>query len=321
MAGLTCENCGQPVGADDEFCINCGRMLPKRESMSTRYVSAAETVTDPMVVAPPSTPVSPGDTEGILVAGFCPECGGRTRAGWLFCMQCGTRLRPVRPTTPTHTVNLSNVASMAPDPDSSPDLEPAPPLMPAPMPEPDLMPTSTPAPTHEPVTNPVPTFIPERPTTEPVKTVKISSLDDFAPAPELDTGMEWDKTDAGVPEDDFPTSVYDDEDDAPTMVYGDETPHPTCTITRLSTGETLSVPYPATLGRGSAAAVRITGNRFIGRVHASVSERDGQLYVTDEGSANHTLLNGEMLPPHEERPLSDGDVLSLAKEEFTVSIV
>ena len=336
MAGLKCEHCGQSIRPDDEFCINCGRMIPKRESVPDRQEPNNVTPTGFRVSATPgmSTPAPqeeaagvpvdggfPADggvpvdggapAEGIPVDGFCPACGSKTRAGWSFCMQCGTRLPLARAAAPAFSATPMSVT------DSAPMTEPAGATSFV-----GADPASSFIPGEPATTEPAPSFIPERPTSaEPVKTVRISTIDDFMPAPELDTGTEWDKTDAGVPEDDFPTSVYEeDDDDAPTMIYGDEPTPLTCTITRMSDGESFTIPYPATLGRGSMASVRIPGNRFIGRVHASVKERDGQLYVTDEGSANHTYLNGEMIPAHEERPLSDGDVLSLAKEEFAVSI-
>jgi pSer/pThr/pTyr-binding forkhead associated (FHA) protein len=44
--------------------------------------------------------------------------------------------------------------------------------------------------------------------------------------------------------------------------------------------------------------------------------RDGQFFVVDTNSTNHTFVNGQMIPPNHETVLNDGDVLTLANESF-----
>lgn len=53
--------------------------------------------------------------------------------------------------------------------------------------------------------------------------------------------------------------------------------------------------------------VEIDLDDAVSRRHAEVLRRDDQFYVVDAGSTNGTMLNGEKLPPHEERLLAHGD--------------
>ena len=174
------------------------------------------------------------------------------------------------------------------------------------------------------------TYIPFATHTLRMNDLNIMSTDDAVDASGVgldswgDSFYEWEKTDAGFPADDAPTTVYDEDDDndALTMVYADEEEaRPQCMLTRTSTGDKLGFDsLPVTLGRGSAADVRIAGNPYIGRVHMRLLERDGEFYIEDLRSSNHTYLNGVQLLPEEPTMIQDGDTISLAREEFTVSI-
>lgn len=70
------------------------------------------------------------------------------------------------------------------------------------------------------------------------------------------------------------------------------------------------------LGRTSSDEVQpdITfGREFshIGRRHARIEKKDGNYYVIDLGSANHTLLNDQVLIPNQAYRLTDGSLLTL----------
>ncbi|MBR1382500.1 MAG: FHA domain-containing protein [Ruminococcus sp.] len=58
----------------------------------------------------------------------------------------------------------------------------------------------------------------------------------------------------------------------------------------------------------------------VSRKHASIIFRDDVYYIVDRGSRNHTYLNGKMLIPNAETPLSSGDVIKLGSEEFIFEI-
>jgi hypothetical protein len=65
----------------------------------------------------------------------------------------------------------------------------------------------------------------------------------------------------------------------------------------------------------------ITDNKAVSRAHAVVFQRDGQYFVTDTNSANHTYVNGQIVQPNEEAPIAPGAILRLADEEFEFRFV
>lgn len=60
----------------------------------------------------------------------------------------------------------------------------------------------------------------------------------------------------------------------------------------------------------------IGDNTAISRCHANVIEREGEYYVVDTNSTNHTFVNGKMINSNEEVKISDGDKIRLANEDF-----
>ena len=117
----------------------------------------------------------------------------------------------------------------------------------------------------------------------------------------------------------FADSLRDEDDDLVTMVY-DESTSPNYSLESLSTGDVVALELPASVGRGSAADVRVSGDLGVSRVHVRLDVVDGQVLVTDQQSANGTWINGARLDPGEQRPLEDGDTLCLAREEFTFHV-
>ena len=79
----------------------------------------------------------------------------------------------------------------------------------------------------------------------------------------------------------------------------------------------LSAPFAlvkdvTTIGRPDSSLhfypdVEIELDDAVSRRHAEVVKRDGSYYLVDTGSTNGTQLNGESLPPHQERLLAYGD--------------
>ena len=64
----------------------------------------------------------------------------------------------------------------------------------------------------------------------------------------------------------------------------------------------------------------IGDNSAISRSHANVISREGQYFITDTNSTNHTYVNGNMIQSNVEVQLADGDKIRLANEDFTFSI-
>lgn len=60
----------------------------------------------------------------------------------------------------------------------------------------------------------------------------------------------------------------------------------------------------------------IGDNTAISRSHANFITRDGEYFVVDTNSTNHTFLNGTMLQSNVETQISHGDIIRLANEDF-----
>ncbi len=58
----------------------------------------------------------------------------------------------------------------------------------------------------------------------------------------------------------------------------------------------------------------------VSREHACIFQREDAAEVTDLGSTNGTLLNGQRLAPYSPQPLSDGDHLQLGRLVIEVSL-
>ena len=115
--------------------------------------------------------------------------------------------------------------------------------------------------------------------------------------------------------------------DAPgTTVLGDDAP-PTDvlsesvnggTLTRMSTNEKIPINRSeVTLGRERRSVdYCLEGNTNIGRVHARVVVRNGQVFIVDNNSTNGTFVNNAKLRPGLEQQLKSGDIIRLADEKF-----
>ena len=62
-------------------------------------------------------------------------------------------------------------------------------------------------------------------------------------------------------------------------------------------------------------------NTYIGHRHANILRRDGEFYLVDLHSVNHTYLNGTLLQADMEMKLTDGDTVRFANEDFTFRIL
>lgn len=60
----------------------------------------------------------------------------------------------------------------------------------------------------------------------------------------------------------------------------------------------------------------ISDNAAISRGHANIVNHNGEFFVTDTNSTNHTYVNGSMIPSNVETKLSHGTKLRFANEEF-----
>jgi hypothetical protein len=71
---------------------------------------------------------------------------------------------------------------------------------------------------------------------------------------------------------------------------------------------------PLTIGRGSANALQLRGDRFASARHARIEPRPDGVWVLDAGSTNGTFVNGVRLDG--ERRLSPGDVVRVGETDL-----
>ncbi len=83
---------------------------------------------------------------------------------------------------------------------------------------------------------------------------------------------------------------------------------------RISEGTTFMInKVPYMIGRGQGADC-IIDNSQVSRSHALIEEIDGQFYITDQNSSNHTYINGKVISPNVRVKLEDGAQIRLSKE-------
>jgi len=123
-----------------------------------------------------------------------------------------------------------------------------------------------------------------------------------------------------------PLAMEDEEEDR-TVALEPEfmepvTVEPTGVI-RLQAGEggaiyDCSLAEPVVIGRDeNACKIVISGNKSISRKHCRIYQQDGNCYVEDLNSFNHTYVNHEMVS--EPTQIRAGDSLSLGALEFVVA--
>ncbi len=89
-------------------------------------------------------------------------------------------------------------------------------------------------------------------------------------------------------------------------------------VTRVNTGDMVMINKQnfkigtATLG----IDFRIDGNKAVSRMHATITNKDGEYYIKDNKSTNHTYVNGEMLKDGETKLLKPDTKFVLGDEEF-----
>lgn len=78
-------------------------------------------------------------------------------------------------------------------------------------------------------------------------------------------------------------------------------------------------PGENTVGRRPANDITIA-DPYVSGSHAVITASDGSFSLTDIGSTNGTLVNGERLAPNEPRELQDGDEITFAQVAFRFTI-
>lgn len=118
------------------------------------------------------------------------------------------------------------------------------------------------------------------------------------------------------------TSFYSDSDgDSETMVLGVQTPGQqqlTPHLVRRKNNERIPVDKPVfRLGRDADFNdYAILDNRYVGHSHCHLLQQEGEFFVVDDNSKNHTLVNGRLITPGQAVKIAHGYVISVADEEF-----
>ncbi len=93
-------------------------------------------------------------------------------------------------------------------------------------------------------------------------------------------------------------------------------------LTRVKTGERISINKPVfRIGKEkSYVDYFIADNTAISRSHANVHTENGEYYIEDTNSTNHTYINGKLINSNVKTKLTNGDKVRLANEDFTFSV-
>lgn len=94
-------------------------------------------------------------------------------------------------------------------------------------------------------------------------------------------------------------------------------------LIRKRTGEKIPINKPVfRIGKErSFVDYFIADNTAISRSHANIITKNQVYYVTDTNSTNHTYVNGKLIASNVETPISSGDIIKLANEEFCFELL
>lgn len=93
-------------------------------------------------------------------------------------------------------------------------------------------------------------------------------------------------------------------------------------LTRVKTGERVYINKPVfRIGKEkSYVDYFIADNTAISRSHCNIHTENGEYFIEDTNSTNHTYINGKIINSNVKVKLSNGDKVRLANEDFTFSI-
>ncbi len=115
---------------------------------------------------------------------------------------------------------------------------------------------------------------------------------------------------------------------SPSMLGGETTvlsaapTQPNPMLTRVKTNEKISINKPVfRIGKEkSYVDYFIADNTAISRSHANIHTENGEYFIEDTNSTNHTYINGKLINSNVKTKLTNGDKVRLANEDFTFSV-
>ncbi|MGN0390935.1 MAG: FHA domain-containing protein [Wujia sp.] len=97
------------------------------------------------------------------------------------------------------------------------------------------------------------------------------------------------------------------------MTYKNITPY----LVRSKTNALIPIEKKEFLvGKTSECDYQINDNRKVSRLHCTFRISNGECYIRDENSTNHTYVNGKMIQPGFDVMLKNDDYIRMADEEF-----
>ena len=107
-----------------------------------------------------------------------------------------------------------------------------------------------------------------------------------------------------------------------TTVLGANPMMPSPCLIRVKTGERISINKPVfRIGKEkSYVDYFIADNTAISRSHANIHTENGEYFIEDTNSTNHTYINGELINSNMKTKLNSGDKIRLANEDFTFTV-
>lgn len=121
------------------------------------------------------------------------------------------------------------------------------------------------------------------------------------------------------------TTLLDDHDEGTSILLENSVAyqqvHFPC-LQRISTNETISINKPVfRFGKEkSYVDYFVSNNNSVSRSHADIITRGTRYFVYDHNSKNNTYINDTMLPVKVEVEIFEGNILTLANEEFVFHI-
>lgn len=93
-------------------------------------------------------------------------------------------------------------------------------------------------------------------------------------------------------------------------------------LARIKTGERISINKPVfRIGKEkSYVDYFIADNTAISRSHANIHTENGEYFIEDTNSTNHTYINGKLINSNIKTKLTNGDKVRLANEDFIFTV-
>lgn len=92
-------------------------------------------------------------------------------------------------------------------------------------------------------------------------------------------------------------------------------------LLRINTNEKIYIEKSVfRIGKEASCVDYYLEDEAVSRLHADIIIRKSGVYIFDNGSKNHTYVNGKVIPPRKEFAIQDCDVIKVARVEFELHL-